>query len=166
MTFSVPFERLEEGAAFKTRGRTVTEADVVGFSALTGDWHPQHADAEWAADSAFGQRIAHGMLVLSFAVGLIPLDPERVVALRRVRDVVFRRPVRLGDTIHVEGRIAGLKPVGDDADAGLVTLALDVVRQDGLRACAAKLEALWRCGETGAEGEPAGPCGEMVWRGA
>ena len=74
--------------------------------------------------SAFGERIAHGMLVVSFAVGLVPLDPERVIALRRVRDAVFRRPVRLGDTIHVSGRVANVRPAGDDA--GLVTLAIDV----------------------------------------
>ena len=59
-----------------TRGRTITEADLVSFSALTGDWHPQHADAAWAAESPFGERIAHGMLVLSYAVGLLPIDPD------------------------------------------------------------------------------------------
>ena len=48
---------------------------MVAFSALTGDWHPQHSDAVWAADSAFGERIAHGMLIVSFAVGLVDFDP-------------------------------------------------------------------------------------------
>ena len=90
--WNAPFEELEAGQAFSTRGRTVTEADVVGFAALTGDWHPQHTDAEWAAGSRFGERIAHGLLVLSYAAGLVPLDPERVVALRRVGDAVFKQP--------------------------------------------------------------------------
>ena len=84
------------------RGRTVTEADVVAFAGLTGDFHPQHVDAEWAARSPFGERIAHGLLVLSLAAGMVDFDPEEVLALRRVRDVVFKRPVKLGDTIHVE----------------------------------------------------------------
>jgi 3-hydroxybutyryl-CoA dehydratase len=56
---AAPFEELVEGARFETRGRTITEADVVSFSALTRDWHPQNADAAWAARSAFGERIAH-----------------------------------------------------------------------------------------------------------
>ena len=159
MTWSTPFEELAEGTPFRTRARTVTESDIVAFAALTGDWHPQHADAEWAARSAFGQRIAHGMLVVSVAAGLVPFDPERVIALRRIRDVVFRRPVRIGDTIHVEGRIAALRPATDDA--GLVTVAIDVVRQDGLRACGARIDALWRTDV--AHAEPEGPFGEMVW---
>ena len=74
------------------------------FAGLTGDFHPQHADAEWAAASPFGERIAHGLLVLSLAAGLVDFDPEEVLALRRVRDVVFKRPVKLGDTIRVERR--------------------------------------------------------------
>jgi len=159
VTWSLPFEELEEGAPFSTRARTITESDIVCFASLTGDWHPQHSDAEWAARSTFGQRIAHGMLVVSFAVGLVPLNPERVIALRRIRDVVFRRPVRIGDTIHVDGRIAALRPATEEA--GLVTISIDVVRQDGLRACGAKIDALWAT--DAAHAEPEGPFGEMVW---
>ena len=142
MNFSAPFEQLAVGQEFVSRGRTVTEADVVGFAALTGDWHPQHADAEWAASSAFGERIAHGMLVVSFAVGLVPFDPDRVVALRRVGDAVFKRPVRLGDTIHVAGSVADLRDL-DDA-TGLVTWAWKVLNQDGQAVCRARVEVLWR----------------------
>jgi 3-hydroxybutyryl-CoA dehydratase len=136
------FDDLARGETFVTRGRTVTEADVAGFSALTGDWHPQHADAVWAADSPFGERIAHGMLVISFAVGLVPFDPERVVALRRIADVVFKRPVRLGDTIRVEGAVADLRDI--DPGTGLVTWTWKVVNQDGQLACRAGVEVLWR----------------------
>jgi enoyl ACP reductase len=109
MNLSLPFERLSLGDRFATRGRTVTEADVVGFAAQTGDFHPQHCDAAWAAASPFGERIAHGMLVVSYAVGLVPFDPERVVALRRA-DATFKRPVKLGDTIRVEGGVLALEP--------------------------------------------------------
>ena len=87
--------------ADRRAGGTITEADLVSFAALTGDWHPQHADAEWAAAGRFGERVAHGMLVLSYAVGLVPFDPERVVALRGLDSVTFKRPVRIGDTIRV-----------------------------------------------------------------
>jgi acyl dehydratase len=142
VNFSAPFEQLAAGQAFVSRGRTVTEADVVGFAALTGDWHPQHADAVWAADSAFGERIAHGMLVMSLAVGLVPLDPARVVALRRVSDAVFKRPVRLGDTLHVEGSVAETREL-DDA-AGLVAFTWRICNQDGRVVCRARVEVLWR----------------------
>ena len=144
VSWSAPFEALEIGQSFTTRGRTVTEADVVGFAALTGDWHPQHSDAVWAASSLFGQRIAHGMLVVSLAVGMVPFDPDRVVALRRITDVVFKRPIRLGETIHVEGRIAELRDV--TPAAGLVSWAWSVVESSGGTACRARVEVLWRSG--------------------
>jgi 3-hydroxybutyryl-CoA dehydratase len=129
-------------ADVKSRGRTITEADVAAFSALTGDWHPQHSDAVWAAESAFGERIAHGMLIVSFAVGLVNFDPERVVALRRIRDVVFKRPVRLGDTIHVEGTEAERREVDDGM--ALVTWNWRIVNQDGELVARVTIEALCR----------------------
>jgi acyl dehydratase len=142
--WSAPFEELEPGERFVTRARTVTEADVVSFAALTGDWHPQHADAVWAADSDFGERIAHGMLVISFAVGLVPFDPDRVIALRRIGDVVFKRPVRFGDTIHVEGELADTRSVG--AEAGLAEWRWSVINQHDELVCRARVEVLWRAG--------------------
>ena len=132
---------MSQDGAFVSRGRTVTEADVVAFAALTGDWHPQHSDAVWAADSAFGERIAHGMLVVSFAIGLVDFDPERVVALRRIRDVVFKRPVRLGDTIHVEGSEGERRPVSDETS--LVTWNWRIVNQDDEMVCRVAIEALY-----------------------
>ncbi len=140
--FSQPFEDLEAGQRFTTRGRTVTEADVVAFAGLTGDFHPQHTDAEWAGDSVFGERVAHGLLVLGMAAGLVPFDPERVLALRRVRDAVFKRPVYLGDTIRVEGRVAEVKPVDDNA--GLVAIALTVAGGGGRTVARIVVEVLWR----------------------
>jgi 3-hydroxybutyryl-CoA dehydratase len=120
----------------------VTEADVLTFAELTGDHHPQHVDAQWAADSAFGGQIAHGLLIIGLAGGLIPFDPERVVALRRVADVVFKRPVRLGDTISVHGKVAEATRVSDEA--GLVTFIWTVANQHGETVCRARLEVLWR----------------------
>lgn len=142
MNFAAPYERLSAGQEFSSRGRTVTESDVVAFAALTGDWHPQHADAVWAASSAFGERIAHGMLVVSFAVGLVPFDPDRVIALRRVSDVVFKRPVRLGDTIRIDGRVAEVRDI--DENAGLVTLVWKVLNHHSQTVCRARVEVLWR----------------------
>jgi 3-hydroxybutyryl-CoA dehydratase len=138
---------LEVGEALVSRGRTITEADVVGFAALSGDWHPQHADATWAAESRFGRRVAHGMLVLSYSIGLMPLDPSRVVALRGLRDVVFKRPVFIGDTIHAEGRVESVRPL--DADTALLHLGWRVLNQDGEGVVRAKLAVVLRLsGET------------------
>jgi acyl dehydratase len=137
--FSSPFEALEVGARHVSRGRTISEADVVGFATLTGDQHPQHTDAVWSAAGPFGERIAHGMLVLSYAAGLVPLDPERVLALRRVRDAVFKRPVRLGDTICVETRIAATDPA-----TGVVTCAWLVRNQENRLVARATVDLLWR----------------------
>jgi 3-hydroxybutyryl-CoA dehydratase len=141
---TLPFETLREGERFGTRGRTVTESDVHAFAAQTGDLHPQHCDADWAARSPFGERIAHGMLVLSYAVGLAGFDPERVLALRRISDAVFKRPVRLGETIRVEGTVCALAPLDDET--GMVTLGLRILNQDGRLVCRAEVDALWRRG--------------------
>lgn len=158
--FEQDFDRLEVGAAISSRGRTIGEGDVISFAALTGDWHPQHADAEWAAESPFGERIAHGMLILSYALGLLPIDPERVVALRGIRSVVFKRPVAIGTTIRVEAEVSGLRPL--DSEHGLVELALRV--RDGERRLVARglLEVLWRRDPELARVEAAGRPAELA----
>ncbi len=130
-----------------SRGRTITEADIVAFSGLTGDHHPQHTDAVWAGEGPFGGIIAHGMLVLSYALGLVTLDPERVVALRRFEDVVFKRPVRIGDTIRVEVKL--LRP---DEGRGLEAYEWRILNQDDELVIRAKVEAVVR-GEAEAEAE-------------
>lgn len=141
LDWTASFDALSTGQTLGSRGRTLTEADLVAFSALTGDFHPQHTDADWAAASRFGERIAHGMLIASYAVGLIPFDPERVLALRRITDLVFKRPAGIGTTIHVAGRISSLRRVS--ADAGLVALRLDIRDSSERVLCRAQLEVLW-----------------------
>ena len=140
--FARDFDELEPGASFSTVGRTLTETDVVSFAGLTGDFHPQHLDAEWARRSHFGERIAHGMLVLSAAAGLVPLDPERVLALRRISDAVLKRPVMLGDTIHVEGRLDTVREVSDEA--GLAGWRWSVLNQRAELVARVSVEVLWR----------------------
>jgi 3-hydroxybutyryl-CoA dehydratase len=120
----------------------VTEADVAQFAVLTGDLHPQHTDAAWAADSRFGERVAHGMLVLSYAVGLVEFDPERVVALRRISNAVFKRPVALGDTIRVESKVESAEPLGDGHS--LVACGWRVLNQDDRLVARATVELVWR----------------------
>ena len=147
------FDDLRIGDAMESSGRTITEYDVVSFASLTGDWHPQHADAAWAAESPFGRRIAHGMLVISYALGLLPIDPRVVMALRSMNGAVLKRPVGLGDTIRVRAKVADLRPLGDEA--GLVTLAVRIVNQQDELAARMEIVVLWRRRETASEGQTA-----------
>jgi 3-hydroxybutyryl-CoA dehydratase len=140
--FARPFGELAEGGRFATPPREVTERDVLDFAALTGDSHPQHVDPEWAAGSRFGEQIAHGLLVLSVAVGLLPLDPDRVIALRRLGDAVFKQPVKIGDALRVEGKITALKKL--DAEQGLVETSLRILNQDDRLVVRASVGLVWR----------------------
>ncbi len=135
-----PFPELSIGETFISRSRTVTETDVVQFAALTADWHPQHTDAVYGEQSIFGARVAHGLLLLSYSVGLVP--NEYVVALRRLTNIVFKRPVFFGDTIHVEGKIAELRPMGEIA--GMVTGRWTIKNQYDETVFKLDIEALWR----------------------
>ena len=126
---------------FVTTERTISQADILAFAELTGDWHPQHTDAEWASDSRFGEQIAHGLLVVSCAVGLVDFDPERVVALRRVGDAVFKQPVRVGDTIRVEGQVVGTRQLDDEHD--LVQQRWRVLNQDDRMVLRMNVEVVW-----------------------
>jgi 3-hydroxybutyryl-CoA dehydratase len=136
------FDDLRIGDAMESSGRTVTEYDVVSFASLTGDWHPQHADAAWAAESPFGRRIAHGMLVISYAIGLLPIDPRVVLALRSIDGAVLKRPVGLGDTIRVRARLVDKRELG--ADTGLVRLAVRIVNQSDELVARMEIVVLWR----------------------
>jgi 3-hydroxybutyryl-CoA dehydratase len=140
--FARDFDALAVGERFTTASRTVTEEDVVSFAGLTGDAHPQHVDAGWAAGSLFGEQIAHGLLVLSFASGLMPFDPARVIALRRVREAVFKAPVRIGDEVHVSGSVTSLRPVDDST--GLVECRWRVLNQEDRLVVLATVELVWR----------------------
>jgi acyl dehydratase len=138
LDWSAPFEALAPGLAFTTPERVVRQADIDAFAVLTGDHHRQHVDHAWAARSQFGGTIAHGLLVLSAAAGLVPFDPERVVALRAVRDVVFKRPVRPGDAIRVEGSVESVR------EPGLVTCRWRVIGADDKLCAQARVEVVWR----------------------
>jgi acyl dehydratase len=135
------FDDLIPGERFETQGRTIGEADVISFAGLTGDHHPVHTDAAWAAHTPFGQRIAHGMLVVSYAVALLPFDPDRVADVA-VRSAVFKAPTPLGETIRVRGRVSRLEEVDDER--GSVRLALSVVGADDAARARVVVEAGWR----------------------
>jgi acyl dehydratase len=126
------FEDIVPGTALVTRGRTITEADIVQFAGLTGDYNPMHTDAEYMKGSAFGQRIAHGMLTLSYAVGqAYQLGfMERTVLAFRGLEMKFSLPVFIGDTLHVE-LVVGEKKEARRMGGGWVDFAVKIVNQDG-----------------------------------
>lgn len=126
------FEEFEVGATMVTRGRTITEADLVQFAALTGDYNPMHTDAEYAKESFMGKRVAHGMLTLSYAVGqAYQLGIlERTVLGFRGLEMKFSIPVYIGDTIRAEVTVKEKKEA-KRLGGGVVTLDLRILNQEG-----------------------------------
>jgi 3-hydroxybutyryl-CoA dehydratase len=115
-----------------SRSRTVTEADIVNFAGLSGDFIELHVSEAYAAKGPFGKRIAHGALVFSISTGLtvqtIKID-DTVIAFYGLDKLRFTRPVFIGDTIHVVKKVIGKEPKG--ADRGVVTFETTVLNQNG-----------------------------------
>jgi len=124
------FEDFQVGDVEVTRARTVTEADIVNFAAFSGDWYPLHVDAEYAKKSPFGERIAHGMLVLSVATGLMPLYEMAIVAFYGMDKVRFTAPTKIGDTIHVELEVLETQDKGELG--GVIGFKNSVKNQQGV----------------------------------
>lgn len=122
------FDDFKIGEKSITRARTITETDVVSFAMLSGDWYPLHTDKEYVKKTPFGERIAHGMLVLSVMTGLVTLDPGYVLAFYGMDRVRFVRPTKIGDTIHVETVVTELTP--RDETSGVVTFDVSVLNQN------------------------------------
>lgn len=97
------FEEFQIGQQIITAGRSITEADIVGFAGLSGDFNQIHTDAEYSAKSPAGQRVAHGLLVTSIASGLAVqtgVMEGTVLFFREINEWKFIKPVVIGDTIH------------------------------------------------------------------
>jgi 3-hydroxybutyryl-CoA dehydratase len=118
------FEDYRVGEVFVSPGRTITETDIVLFSAFTGDWHPLHTDVEYAAGTPFRGRIAHGMLglvvgtALLFRLGPHVVLPKSFIAFYGMDGVRFTAPIRIGDTIHCEMTVTALSE--KDAKRGVI----------------------------------------------
>ncbi len=127
------FEEFMEGMELLTLGRTMTEADIVNFSGFTGDFNPLHTDAQYASESMFGERIAHGMCGLSMATGLLVrlnIFEGTIVAFYGIDQLRFRAPIKIGDTIHVVAKVIEKKESKKEGE-GLVAFQVNVVNQDG-----------------------------------
>ena len=134
------FEQLDIGEKWFSGGRTITESDIVMFAALSGDWYPLHTNKEWASATAFKQRIAHGMLLLSVATGLMEFKPGIVVAFYGMDKVRFVSPVFIGDTISLEMEL--IEKNNKNEKSGVVTVTLNILNQRNETAVSAVLKFL------------------------
>ena len=126
------FEEFAIGDSVTSAARTVTEADMVGFAALSGDWNAIHTDKEYAATQMFGERIAHGLLGLSIASGLavqLGFIQGTVIAFMGV-DWKFRAHIKIGDTIHITATVAETKAI-PRLGGGIVTFNVELLNQRG-----------------------------------
>ena len=100
------FDDVEIGQNWLSLGRTITQADIVNFAGLSGDFNPIHIDHEFAKTTPFRQPIAHGLLVFSIGSGLgVNIPPMRTLAVMHIRDWQFVGPVFIGDTIRVRSEV-------------------------------------------------------------
>jgi acyl dehydratase len=132
MTREVFFDEYALGAVRTTSGRTVTEADIVLHAGQTGDLYPHHMDAQWCATQPFGQRMAHGTLVMSLAVGMTAGDINPRAMSYGYDRVRFIKPVFIGDTITVRAEIAATRDHPRNPDTyGYVEEAVSATNQRG-----------------------------------
>ncbi|PPK99922.1 MaoC family dehydratase [Parapedobacter indicus] len=124
------FEEYRTGETRETTGRTITESDIVLHAGQTGDFYPHHMDVEWCKTQPFGQRLAHGTLIFSVAIGMTAgtINEESLTyGYDRLR---FLRPVFIGDTIRVKVTITDKRP-HRQPDKGMVVEGVEVVNQHG-----------------------------------
>ncbi|MEM7800472.1 MAG: MaoC/PaaZ C-terminal domain-containing protein [Chloroflexota bacterium] len=127
------FEDMEVGDTIVTAGRTITEADIVNFAGLSGDYNQIHTDAQYAAEQGgFGKRVAHGLLIQSIASGLAVQTGfiERTVLAFRELETKMSLPVFIGDTIHVVIDVVEKKAY-KRLGGGNVMMKLAITNQDG-----------------------------------
>ena len=130
------FEDATVGETTSTRGRTVTEADVMNFAGVSGDFNHLHTDAEAMAETEYGQRIVHGAFVFSAMTGLLWQnrdDDEQndTVAFYGVDRLRFTAPTFIGDTIHVELEVLDKEPREHPVANGVIRYGVEVKKQDG-----------------------------------
>jgi len=113
MAEALHYDELEIGNSWESRGRTITETDVVNFATLTGDFDPLHMDAEFAKSTPFRERIAHGLLGMTLAAGLASECPRvKTDAFVQVSDWNFLKPMHFGDTVRVVTEVIQKNPTG------------------------------------------------------
>src|SRR3954470_11864066 len=124
------FEEFQIGDSVTSATRTITETDIVNFASLSGDWNLIHTDAEYSKAHPFGQRVAHGLLILSIASGLsvrLGFLEETTLAFRSI-DWKMQRPVIIGNTIYIRVTVEETKAMAR-LGGGLVNFKVEVLNQ-------------------------------------
>jgi len=129
------YDDLHVGLSFRSPGRTITDADLVGFAGLTGDFSELHTSDVYAEASQFERRVAHGMLGLAYAHGLMwartgELRPT-VIAFLGISDWRFVAPIFVGDTLFVNYVITDMRDSSSRPTQAIVTFDVEVVDQGG-----------------------------------
>lgn len=128
------FEDLHVGMRFRSPGRTIGEADLIGFAGLTGDFSELHTSEVYGRASQFGRRVAHGMLGLAYAHGLMWARTgelrETAIAFLGIGEWKFVAPIFIGDTIFVNYRIVELRDSKSRPTQAIANFAVEVVNQN------------------------------------
>jgi acyl dehydratase len=129
------YEDLYLGMEFLSPGRTITDADLVGFAGLTGDFSELHTSDVYAQSSQFGRRVAHGMLGLAYAHGLMWARTgefrQSAIAFLGINDWKFVAPLFVGDTMFVRYVVQELRPSKSRPSQAIATFSVQVLNQDG-----------------------------------
>ena len=126
------FEEFEIGKKVTSPGRTIAEADILAFAGVSGDFNSIHTDAVYAANTPFGARVAHGLLIMAIVSGLAVrtgIMEGTVIAFREILGWKFSQPVFIGDSIHVIMEVVEMKAL-PRLGGGSLTLAVDVRNQN------------------------------------
>lgn len=125
------FEDIAIGADYLSPGRTVTEADVVAFAGLSGDYNELHTNAEFMRQHQFGQRIAHGLLGLAIQSGLATrtLPPSDIVGFLGINNWRFTRPIFIGDTVRLRIHAKEKRLSASQGGRGIVVYERTIVNQ-------------------------------------
>jgi acyl dehydratase len=127
-------EDTKTGDEFISYGRTITEADVVLFAALAGDWTPLHTDEEFAKRGPFGKRIAQGALGFMIQSGLLSrmyeLQKLAVIAVLGFKEWEYTKPIYIGDTIRLKLKLVNVRESSKKKDRGVITFKREVINQN------------------------------------
>lgn len=143
----VTFEDLKKGRTIQTEARTLTEADIVNFAGVSGDYNYLHTDKETMSETEYGERIAHGALLFSVLTGLLWQSRHQrpdVVAFYGVDDMRFTAPVYPGDTLHAESEVIEKEDRDHPEANGVVTNKVEMMNQDGNTVLSCRMKALVR----------------------
>jgi len=124
------FDDFKMGEKIVTKGRSINETDIVLFAAFSGDWNQLHTNIEFAKKGPFGERIAHGFLILTVASGLMPLEEMAIIAFYGMDEVRFLTPTKIGDTIYVEMEVVDKKEKAKNGVVSFKTIIKNQKKED------------------------------------